>query len=98
MLAIPLMFTSCEEDLAEMNINPHTSQILSYDAQFLFVQDCEHSTSSANCLASPIAIGALTGLSPIGRQRLANGDAFGTLNFMSYIHHSRRTQTVVAHR
>lgn len=46
MLAIPLMFvfTSCEEDLAEMNINPHTSQILTLDAQFLSVQGNSHST------------------------------------------------------
>ena len=44
MLAVPLMFTSCEEDLAEMNINPHTSQILTYDAQFLYVQGRAHST------------------------------------------------------
>ena len=46
MLAIPLMFmfTSCEEDLAELNINPHTSQILTYDAQFLYVQGANHST------------------------------------------------------
>ena len=29
---------------------------------------------------------AITGLSPIGRHRLADGEAFGTLNFMSYIH------------
>ncbi|MEA3477203.1 MAG: SusD/RagB family nutrient-binding outer membrane lipoprotein [Bacteroidota bacterium] len=43
MLAVPLMFTSCEEDLAEMNIDPHTSHILSYDAQFLFVQGYAHS-------------------------------------------------------
>jgi hypothetical protein len=34
---------------------------------------------------------ALTGLSPIGRHRLADGETFGTLNFKSYIHHSRRT-------
>ena len=43
MLAIPLMFTSCEEDLAEMNVNPHTSQIMTYDAQFMYVQGRAHS-------------------------------------------------------
>jgi len=43
MLAIPLMFTSCEEDLAEMNVNPHTSQILTYDSQMLYVQGRAHS-------------------------------------------------------
>jgi len=31
---------------------------------------------------------AITGLSPIGRHRFADGDAFGSLIFMSYIHHS----------
>jgi len=40
---------------------------------------------------------ALTGLSPIGRHMLADGEAFGTLNFMSYIHHSRGTQWVNEH-
>ena len=42
MLVVPLMFTSCEEDLAEMNINPNTSQILNYDAQFLYSQAEAH--------------------------------------------------------
>ncbi len=58
---------------------------------------------SATCLASGHSLPrwisgtpALTGLSPIGRLRLADGDAFGTLNFMSYIHHSRRTQWLAA--
>ncbi len=37
---------------------------------------------------------ALTGLSPIGRHRLADGEAFGTLNFMSYIHRSRHTPKI----
>ena len=46
MLAVPLMFISCEEDLAEMNIDPHASHILSYDAQFLFVQGKAHSVHS----------------------------------------------------
>ena len=42
MLALPLMFTSCEKDLADMNIDPHKSQILTYDAQFLKVQGYSH--------------------------------------------------------
>jgi len=47
MLVIPLMFTSCKKDLAEININPNTSNILSYNAQFLYVQGCVHSTNGA---------------------------------------------------
>ena len=42
-LVTPLMFTSCNKDLAEININPNTSNILSYNAQFLFVQGRVHS-------------------------------------------------------
>ena len=42
MLLIPLMFTSCKKDLADMNINPNTSQIMTYDAQFLYCQGNAH--------------------------------------------------------
>ena len=42
MLIVSLIFTSCKKDLSEININPNTSNILSYDAQFLFVQGCAH--------------------------------------------------------
>jgi len=42
MLLIPLMFTSCKKDLADMNINPNTSQIMTYDAQFLYCQGQAH--------------------------------------------------------
>jgi hypothetical protein len=40
----------------------------------------------------------LTGLPPIGRHRLADGETFGSLNFMSYIHHSRRTTSACRKR
>ena len=42
MLVVPLMFSSCTEDLADMNINPNSSQIMNYDAQFLYCQGNDH--------------------------------------------------------
>ena len=42
MLVVPLMFTSCKKDLAEMNINPNTSQVMNYGAQFLYCQGNAH--------------------------------------------------------
>jgi hypothetical protein len=43
MLIAPLMFTSCKEDLADMNIDPNTNQTLTYNAQFLYAQGTAHS-------------------------------------------------------
>ncbi len=42
MLVVPLIFSSCTEDLADMNINPNSSQIMNYDAQFLYCQGNDH--------------------------------------------------------
>jgi len=35
---ILLSFTSCNDGLAELNVNPNTSDVLTYDAQFLRIQ------------------------------------------------------------
>ncbi len=43
-LAIPLIFTSCKDDLADKNINPNTSSVMTYNAQFLYVQSSAHAT------------------------------------------------------
>lgn len=45
MFIAPFMFTSCKEDLADMNINPETNQTVTYNAQFLYVQGYTHSVS-----------------------------------------------------
>jgi hypothetical protein len=42
MLVVPLMFSTCTKDLADMNINPNTSQVMNYGAQFLYSQGYAH--------------------------------------------------------
>jgi hypothetical protein len=41
-LLVPLMFTSCKKDLKDMNINPNTSNIMTYNAQLLYCQGQAH--------------------------------------------------------
>src|SRR5450759_1791973 len=51
MLVIPLMFTSCKEDLADMNWDPNASSTIPYNSEFLYVQAAVHGTSGQFVMA-----------------------------------------------
>ena len=88
MLAVPMMFISCEEDLAEMNINPHTSQIMTYDAQFLYVQGRAHSDHGQRVMSFYATViqqlaSLVTGEAP-GDKYTDSNDNIGTMYTASY--------------
>ena len=88
MLAVPMMFISCEDDLAEMNINPHTSQVMTYDAQFLYVQGRAHSDHGQRVMSFYATViqqlaAKVTGEAP-GDKYTDSNDNIGTMYTASY--------------
>ena len=88
MLAVPMMFISCEDDLAEMNINPHTSQIMTYDAQFLYIQGRAHSDHGQRVMSFYATViqqlaAIVTGEAP-GDKYTDSNDNIGTMYTVSY--------------
>jgi hypothetical protein len=87
MLVFPLIVTSCTDELAEMNIDPNTSQILTYNSQFLNVQGAIHGlgswgTSFYGCAMQQFA--AITLYQAPGDKYLNANDNLGNAYSYSY--------------